>query len=119
MKTPTPFPDPIYITRPSLPDLKILVKSLERIWERGIVTNMGPEHGNFEESLKRFLRVPNISLFCNGTLALQLGCQTMRLSGEIITTQITSLLQYMCSTGIEFNLFSVILILIPIILILT
>lgn len=89
MKTPTPFPDPIYITRPSLPDLKILVKSLERIWERGIVTNMGPEHGNFEESLKRFLRVPNISLFCNGTLALQLGCQTMRLSGEIITTPFT------------------------------
>ena len=89
MKAPIPFPKPIYITRPTLPDLNEMQHKLREIWDLGIVTNMGPQHDAFENKLKQFLKVKNISLFCNGTLALQLGCQTLRLSGEVITSPFT------------------------------
>lgn len=89
MKTPLPFAQPIYVTRPTLPDLNSVQQKLESIWRLGTVTNMGPQHHAFEKRLQDYLKVPYLSLFCNGTLALQLGCQTLRLSGEIITTPFT------------------------------
>lgn len=89
MNSPTPFSKPIYVTRPSLPDLERLHQKLEAIWDSGFVTNMGPQHEEFEKRLTNYLKAQNLCLFCNGTLALQLGCQTMRLSGEVITTPFT------------------------------
>jgi len=89
MKTPVPFSKPIYVTRPSLPSIEKLYEKLEEIWDSGFVTNMGPQHNAFENRLKKYMRVQNLCLFCNGTLALQLGCQTLRVSGEIITTPFT------------------------------
>ncbi len=53
------------------------------------MTNLGPQHLQFENQLKKYLNVANLSLFCNGTLALQLACQALRLSGEVITTPFT------------------------------
>jgi dTDP-4-amino-4,6-dideoxygalactose transaminase len=53
------------------------------------LTNVGFQYREFEKELKKFLDVTNISLFCNGTLALQLACQSLRLSGEVITTPFT------------------------------
>lgn len=50
---------------------------------------MGAQHDAFEKKVKKYLRAHNISLFCNGTLALQLACQVLRLSGEVITTPFT------------------------------
>jgi dTDP-4-amino-4,6-dideoxygalactose transaminase len=53
------------------------------------LTNNGPQHQLFELALEKYLGAPNISLFCNGTLALQIACQALRLSGEVITTPFT------------------------------
>lgn len=50
---------------------------------------MGPQHGLFESRVRQYLKAKNLCLFCNGTLALQLGCQALRLSGEVITTPFT------------------------------
>lgn len=86
---PKPFLQPIHITRPILPDLGKLQPKLEEIWQSGWVTNMGPQHYALEQKIKQFLKSENICLFCNGTLALQLACQALRLSGEVITTPFT------------------------------
>ena len=77
---------PIYVTRPSLPPLEEFVKSLEDIWERRWLTNMGKYHQDFEAALCGYLGVRHISLFANGTLALMTALQVLRITGEVITT---------------------------------
>jgi dTDP-4-amino-4,6-dideoxygalactose transaminase len=84
-----PFDQPLYITRPPLPDKKDVYRKIDEIWDSQWLTNAGPQHLRFETEIKKYLDVPNISLFCNGTLALQLACQALRLSGEVITTPFT------------------------------
>jgi dTDP-4-amino-4,6-dideoxygalactose transaminase len=78
--------NPIYVTQPSLPDLKEFIPFLEQIWENKILTNNGPFHQELEKQLAEFLAVPYISLFANGTLALVTALQVLRITGEVITT---------------------------------
>ncbi len=77
---------PIYVTQPALPNLQEFIQYLEKIWENKLLTNNGPFHQELENELARFLGVPYISLFCNGTLALVAALQVLRISGEVITT---------------------------------
>lgn len=84
-----PFEKPIHVTRPPLPDRAAVYRKIDEIWDSQWLTNVGIQHRQFETELKKYLDVPNISLFCNGTLALQLACQALRLSGEVITTPFT------------------------------
>lgn len=76
----------IYVTRPSLPPLEDFIPYLEDIWKSRVLTNNGKYHQQFEIELAKFLGVPYISLFSNGTLALLNALQTLRISGEVITT---------------------------------
>lgn len=80
---------PIYVTQPSLPPLDEFVPYLERIWSSRILTNGGPLHQELEASLCRYLGVPYISLFNNGTIALVTALQALGLKGEVITTPYT------------------------------
>lgn len=83
------FDKPIYITRPILPSLVEVKKGLEDVWDSGRLTNNGPKHLELENALKSRLKVPYLSLFNNGTIALIVACQSLRLSGEVITTPFT------------------------------
>jgi dTDP-4-amino-4,6-dideoxygalactose transaminase len=84
-----PFNKPIYITRPILPTLKKYSHQLKKIWQSKWLTNFGEQHNILERELKEYLGVNNLSLFCNGTLALELGLQALNLRGEVITTPFT------------------------------
>jgi len=84
-----PFDEPIYVTRPLLPDLKEIYRELEKIWASKWITNNGPEHQIFEDELRRRLNVPNVSLFNNGTTALLVAVNSLGLKGEVITTPFT------------------------------
>lgn len=77
---------PILISQPTLPNLDDFVESLKVIWERKWLTNNGEFHQEFEKSLADYLGVPYVSLFSNGTLALISALQTLRITGEVITT---------------------------------
>jgi dTDP-4-amino-4,6-dideoxygalactose transaminase len=77
---------PIYVTQPSLPGLDEFIPYLEKIWDNKILTNNGPFHKQLEKELADFLEVPYISLFANGTLALVIALQVLRITGEVITT---------------------------------
>lgn len=83
------FPKKIYLTRPVVPTIEELLPLIQDILSSRWLTNNGPHVQNFEEKLKKFLHVPYCSVFCNGTLALQLAIQAFRLSGEVITTPFT------------------------------
>lgn len=76
----------IYVTQPFLPPLNEFENYLERIWKSKILTNNGPFHQELETALCKYLGVKYISLFSNGTLALVTALQTLRITGEIITT---------------------------------
>lgn len=89
MKGIEPFPQPVLITRPLLPELEKLGKALGAIWERKQLTNNGPMAQELEKRLCEFLGAPYLSLFCNGTVALQIACKALELTGEVITTPFT------------------------------
>jgi dTDP-4-amino-4,6-dideoxygalactose transaminase len=84
-----PFKEPIYITRPPLPNLKKVVEGLKEVWESRWLTNGGPKHQLLEDNLRRVLKVPALSLFNNGTTALMVACRSLGLQGEVITTPFT------------------------------
>jgi dTDP-4-amino-4,6-dideoxygalactose transaminase len=77
---------PIFVTQPYLPPLEEFIPYLEQIWESKIVTNGGTFHQQFEAALRDYLGVEHISLFTNGTVALVTALQSLRITGEVITT---------------------------------
>jgi dTDP-4-amino-4,6-dideoxygalactose transaminase len=83
------FEKPIYVTRPLLANLDDINKELREIWESQWLTNGGVKHQMLEEELKKVLKVPGISIFNNGESALIVSIQSLRLSGEVITTPFT------------------------------
>jgi len=84
-----PFRERIYVTRPVFPTIEEVTEKLRDIWAAKWLTNNGPQHTMLEHELKTFLKVPYLSLFNNGTIALMVACQSLRLSGEVITTPFT------------------------------
>lgn len=79
----------ILVTRSSMPPLEEYVNEIRPLWDTAWLTNMGKLHKEFEKELVTFLKVPNISLFCNGHLSLELLLQALKLDGEVITTPFT------------------------------
>lgn len=76
----------IFVTKPYLPPLEEFLPYLEKIWKNKVLTNNGPYHQLLENELCSYLGVKNISLFTNGTIALITALQSLRISGEVITT---------------------------------
>lgn len=76
----------IYVTQPAMPPLDKFITHLEDIWETRWLTNNGKYHQRFEQALCDFLGVRHCSLFSNGTIALIVALQALRISGEVITT---------------------------------
>ncbi|SHI48708.1 dTDP-4-amino-4,6-dideoxygalactose transaminase [Dethiosulfatibacter aminovorans DSM 17477] len=83
------FENPIYVTKPLLPELEKINSRLEKIWKTGMLTNMGEQHRELEEKLSQYLACENITLFNNGTIALMAGLKALDLKGEVITTPFT------------------------------
>lgn len=78
---------PIYVTQPNLPDLDEVLPYLQNIWKNKVLTNGGPYHQQLESELEKYLGVPALSLFCNGTIALITALQALDIKGgEVITT---------------------------------
>ena len=74
------------MTSPLLPSLEDFTFLLKEIWESKMLTNNGNFHQKLEEELAKYLKVPYLSLFTNGTLPLITALQAMRITGEVITT---------------------------------
>ncbi|MFF7708603.1 dTDP-4-amino-4,6-dideoxy-D-glucose aminotransferase VioA [Pseudomonas sp. NPDC007930] len=76
----------IPVTSPLLPPLEEFMPYLQKIWDSRRLTNGGPFHQQLEAALADYLGVEHLCLFANGTLALLTALQTLRVSGEVITT---------------------------------
>ncbi len=76
----------IFVTQPYLPPLEEFIPYLEKIWESKILTNCGPFHQQLENELCEYLGVEHLALFTNATIALITALQSLRITGEVITT---------------------------------
>lgn len=76
----------ITVTAPLLPNLDDFNEMLKDIWASKWITNNGQYHKQLEAALRDYLKVPQVSLFTNGTLPLLTALQALRITGEVITT---------------------------------
>ena len=79
----------ILVTQSSMPNYDEYVNEIKDIWENKWLTNSGVKHQELENKLKDYLQIDNISLFCNGHLALLTALKILNLKGEVITTPYT------------------------------
>lgn len=87
----------IFVTRSSMPDINDYIEEIKPIFESHMLTNMGPVYKKFQAHLMAYLGVPELSLFVNGHLALEMAIQALGLKeqgealggGEVITTPFT------------------------------
>lgn len=83
--------NPIQVTKPLIPKKDDIFNYLHEIMDSGWVTNMGPQHNIFEREISKFLEVPDLKIFSNGTLALITALKALDLpeGSEVITTPFT------------------------------
>ena len=79
----------IPVTRSSMPPFEEYCEAIKPMWESRWLSNRGAIHRDFEEKLKTYMGVPNIALFANGHVAMEVILQTAGLTGEVITTPFT------------------------------
>lgn len=81
---------PITVTKPYLPPKEEFFKYISDIFDRGILTNQGPNVKKLELELSEYLGVNNFHYVTNGTIALQLALEALGIrDGEVITTPFT------------------------------
>lgn len=80
----------IFVTKPYLPPREEYLERISKIFDRGVLTNQGPELLELESNLKKFLNTENFHYVTNGTIAIQLALKAMDIeAGDIITTPFT------------------------------
>jgi dTDP-4-amino-4,6-dideoxygalactose transaminase len=79
----------IQVTQSSMPDVNEYIDEIRDLWDSRWLTNMGGKHIALESQLRIYLKVPNITLFTNGHLALECAIAALGLTGEVITTPFT------------------------------
>lgn len=81
----------IYVAKPLLPNIDDYVSEVKEIFNSQWLTNMGKKHNELELKLHNTLKVPNVSLFNNGTIALLVALKALNLpyGSEVITTPFT------------------------------
>lgn len=83
----------INVTMSSMPPFEEYVEEIRSLWESRWLSNRGKKSIEFEAALREYLGVPNVWLFANGHVALEVAIQALHLKGEVITTPYTH-----CST---------------------
>ena len=81
----------IKVTRAMLPDLAEYTDEIRELWDSHWITNMGIKHDELQKLLEDYLDAGQVSLFCNGHMALENALEALELpiGSEIITTPFT------------------------------
>ena len=81
----------INVTRSSMPAFNDYCDEIKDLWNSHWLTNMGAKHRQFQSELEVMLKVPYVTLYCNGHLALENVLEAMEFpkGSEVITTPFT------------------------------
>lgn len=69
----------ILVTRSSMPGIDEYMDEIKPIFESHWMTNMGPIYKKFQKYLMEYLQVPEMSLFVNGHMALEMAIDALGL----------------------------------------
>ncbi len=83
--------NPINVTRSSMPGFDEYCDEIRELWDSRWLTNSGAKHQQFERDLQTYLGTQNVTLYCNGHLALEhlLTALDFPQGSEVITTPFT------------------------------
>ncbi len=81
----------IFVTRSSMPSLDEFIDEIQDLWNTHLLTNMGTKHKMFQKELESYLKVPHVTLYANGHLALENAIAAFNFpkGSEVITTPFT------------------------------
>ncbi len=81
----------INVTQSSMPSFEEYVREIQPIFDAKYLTNMGPLHEKLQNQLKEYLQVPELSLFVNGHMSLEMALQAFDFpaGSKVITTPYT------------------------------
>ncbi len=81
----------IFVTQSSMASLDEYIEEIRPIFDSKRMTNMGPVYKKLQHQLIDYLQVPELSLFVNGHMALEMGLQAFDFpaGSEVITTPYT------------------------------
>lgn len=81
----------IFVVRPVLPPVERYIDYVKQIFNNQYLTNQGPLHKEFQAKLTELIGNDNITLFCNGHMALECAINAFDFEngGEVITTPYT------------------------------
>lgn len=77
----------INVTRSFMPPMEEYENYIKGIWESRYLTNEGPNLKELVVRLKEYLKIENVNIVLNGTIALELALRALNIEeGEVITT---------------------------------
>lgn len=79
----------IKVVNPSMPPLEEYVGEIREIWDSRWLTHTGPKHQALAGQLSEMCGGAEISLFCNGHMALEAAFSLFPAGSEVITTPFT------------------------------
>lgn len=79
----------IPVTISSMPTFEEYCAEIKPMWDSRWLSNRGEIHRRFEDELTKVMGVPNVALFGNGHVAMEVTIQAAGLSGEVITSPFT------------------------------
>lgn len=79
----------LHVGCPNIGDRELFDKLVDEIFERRWFTNSGVVEKEFETKLCEYLGVKHCIPVCNATVGLQLACQALELTGEVIVPAFT------------------------------
>ena len=83
------FEEPVHVGRPNLPAYERVAERLRGIFERGWLTNQGPQVLEFEHQVADLTGVKHCIAVCNATVGLGVGMRALGMTGEVIVPSFT------------------------------
>jgi dTDP-4-amino-4,6-dideoxygalactose transaminase len=87
--SPPLFSTPLHVGRPNIGHRGKFLERVNRILDRGWLSNNGPVVVEFEQMVCAHIGVRNCVAMCNGTVALEIATRALELTGEVIVPSYT------------------------------
>ncbi len=83
------FDRPLHVGQPNLPPYDRVEARMRRVFDRGWLTNRGPEVLEFEREVAAVAGVRHAVAVCNATVGLEVAIRALEMSGEVIVPAFT------------------------------
>ena len=83
------FKEKLHVGRPNIGQKEHLLSRIEKVLDRGWLSNNGPLVQEFEQKVSDLLGVKHVIAMCNATIALEIVTRALGMEGEVIVPSFT------------------------------